>query len=243
VPYCPRCGVEADPSVRECPLCSTVLPRFDDLGPGAPAWPSSADLDPASDPSQTYATVSELRGRAFLTLAGVLGVAAVAVVATDLFVHQAVTWSRYPLAALAAVFLLLAAAFAWHRRPVAWGTAWTATVIGFLGALDGFDDGKWGWFPTLGLPVTLVSVAWIVVGAVALGRARHRGYNLFGLVPALVAGELVAIDGLVTLWATGRLGFGWSLVASLALIPLALLFFVLHYGFRRRPDLGRTFHF
>jgi hypothetical protein len=243
MPYCPRCGVEADPSVRECPLCFTAIPRLEDLGPGTPAWPDPAALSPAANPSKRFATVSELRGRAFLTLAGVLAVAAVAVLATDLFVHQGVTWSRYPLAALTTAFLLLAAAFAWHRRPVFWGAAWMVTVVGFLGALDGFDDGRWGWFPGLGLPLTVISVALTGLGVVVVRRSRHRGYNLFGLVPALVAAELGAIDGLVTAWATGRVGFGWSLVAALALVPLALLFFVLHYGFRRRPDLGRTFHF
>jgi hypothetical protein len=178
-----------------------------------------------------------------LTLAGVLGVAAVAVLATDLFVHRAVTWSRYPLASLAAVFGLVASAFAWHRRPAAWGGAWTVVTAAFLGALDGLDDGRWDWFPTLGLPVTLVTAALVFAGTLAVRHSRRRGYNLFGLVPALVAVELAAIDGLVTAWTTGRVGFGWSLVAALALVPLALLFFVLHYALRRTPDLGRTFHF
>jgi len=243
MPYCPRCGVEVDPSVRSCPLCTTDVPAFEDRGPGEPAWPSRSERDPALDPTKVYASSAELRSRVFLTIAAFVFTAALAVTAADLARNGAVTWARWPLVSLAALLSLIAAAFEWHRQPALWGGAWALVTAAFLAGLDLCDDGLLGWFPTLGLPLTLLTFGLIFIGAILLGRSRRRGYNLFGLPPALVALELTGIDLLITLWTRGTPGIGWSMVTSLVLVPLALLFFFLHYALHRTPNLKRIFHF
>jgi len=240
MPYCPRCGVETDPSIRSCPLCKTVLPVFDDLGPGEPAWPSPGEVP--HDPAQSYPTSGELRSRAFLAVVGVFLTAAVAVTAPDLFTTGALTWSRWPLVSLAAALVFTAAVFAWHRRPRLWLGAGAFVVVGLLAALD-LCGGTWGWFPRLGLPIAVVTGALAWAGVEIVRRNRRRGYNLFGLVPALVALELLAIDALVAAWTTGQPVLSWSLVTALVLGPLVVLFFSLHYALRRTPDLRRIFHF
>ncbi len=100
MPYCPRCGVETDPSVRSCPLCATEIPSLSSLTPGEPAWPLPFSKDPALDPSQIYATSGELRGRAFLAITAVFITAAVAVTGADLFTTGTITWARWPLLSL-----------------------------------------------------------------------------------------------------------------------------------------------
>jgi len=239
MPYCPRCGVENDPSVRACPLCKTPLPVLPDLGPGEPAWPSG---EVAHNPAQTYATSGELKSRAFLAVVGVFLTATLAVTAPDLLTTGTLTWSRWPLVSLAAGLLLTAAVFVWHRRPGRWFAAGALVVIGLLAALD-LCGGTWGWFPRLGLPIAVVTfgLGWAGYGFVR--RNRRRGYNLFGLVPALVALELLAIDALVAAWTTGQPVLSWSLVTALVLGPLVVLFFFLHYALPRTPDLKRIFHF
>jgi len=241
MPYCPRCGVEVDPSVHDCPLCSTPIPRFADLGMGEPAWPSSYDPD-HPDPSKSYASSSERKVRALLGVAGMFSTAALAVVAADLFTTGGLTWSRYPLVSLAAGFGLIASALVWHHRPPILGTAWLVVTAMLLGCLDA-ADGVMSWFLALGLPLALGPFLLFWGGTMVFHRFRRRGYNVFGLVFSLVTVELGSIDGLVTLWASGRLGWSWSLVASLVLVPLAFLFFFLHFALHRTPDLRRTFHF
>lgn len=240
MPYCPRCGVETDPSVRHCPLCQTPIPRLEGLGPGEPSWPSGAGDHP--DPAQPYASSGELRRRASLAVTGVFLTAALAVAAPDLLTAGTVTWARWPLVSLAAAFLMAAAVFTWHRRPGLWLTAWALTVLGLLAALD-LCGGTWGWFPRLGLPIGLVTFGLAAAGTGILQRSRCRGYNLFGLVPALTAAELVAIDLLVSGWTSGQPALSWSLVTALVLVPLAILFYFFHFTLRHTPDLKRIFHF
>lgn len=240
MPYCPRCGVETDPSVRFCPLCATEIPSLSSL-PGEPAWPPSYSRDLSLDPAKVYATSSELRSRAFLTITAVFVTAAVAVTGADLFTTGAVTWARWPLLSLAAAEALSASVFLWHRRPAVWGTLW-ALVTGLLLTAFDFCDGAFDWAVPLGLPVTAITFGLAAAGVAIVRRSQRLGLNLFGLVPALGAVELLAIDLLVTRWLTGQLIPGWSVVTSLVLVPLALLLYFLHYALRWTPDLRRIFH-
>jgi len=237
MPYCPRCGVEADPSVKTCPLCETPIPVLDGMGPGRPAWPSPGA---AGDPAKVYATSSELRSRAFLFVSAVLLTAAVVVFIVDLAVNGGVSWSRWPLASLAAVWALTASALNWHRSPRAWVAAWFLVLNLFLAALD-VASGPRGWYFVLGLPMTVVVFGLTLFG-IRVVRGARMGYNVFGLVPALVALGLMAIDGLVSLW-TGTVGLGWSLVTDVVLLPFSVLFYFLHFTLPRTPDLRRIFHF
>jgi hypothetical protein len=209
-----------------------------DLGPGEPAWPTSQRSD---DPAKRYATPRELRGTAFRILAAVFAAAAVAVTAADVANTASLTWSRYPLAALAAVLAGVAATLAWHRTPALWAGAWFVLTTAFLAAVDAFSQG--GWFATLGLPVTASSFALCALG-IAWGRkVKRKGYNLFGLFFGLGAIELMILDALITWETTGRAAVGWSTVTALVLVPLALLFILLHAALPRTPDLRRIFHF
>ena len=241
MPYCPRCGVEVDASVRACPLCSTAIPVFDDLGPGEPAWPAASDRHSSSDPAKTYVAPGEWRGRVFLAIAGVFLTAALTVLTVDLWVAGAITWSRYPLIALVAALAFVASNLLW-RQPWKWGTAWFAISSALVASLDA-ADGTLTWAPGVGLPVVGLSFGLLALGAGLGLRARRRGYNLFALVFALVAVELVGIDSLVTAATAGSSTWGWSVVAALVLVPLSLIFLVLHLTIRRTPDLRRIFHF
>lgn len=239
MPYCPRCGVETNPSVRACPLCRTAIPEFPEMTSGEAAWPRRSR---PGDPAKVYATGPELRSRAFLTVAVLLVVAAVAVAVTDLSLTGAFTWSRWPLVSLAAVLGLTAAVFVWHRQPARWAAAWTVITAAFLVALD-LADGGLQWAPSLGLPLLAVTALAITVGVAAVRHSRRQGFNLFAWVSGLTAVELVAIDGIVRLWTGLPLLLGWSLVTTLVFGPLTLLFVLLHLALHRTPDLGRIFHF
>jgi hypothetical protein len=238
MPYCPRCGVETDPSLKTCPLCETPLPVLDGVGPGRPAWPQPGA---PGDPAKTYFTSSELRSRAFLFVSGVLLTAALVVVVVDVAVTHGFTWSRWPLASLAAVWALTASALNWHKNPRAWTAAWFVVVNLFLATLDTAGDGR-SWYMVVGLPITAATFGLSVFGARVIQGAR-KGYNVFGLVPALVAVGLMAIDAVVTLWTTGSPGLGWSLVTDVVLLPFSVLFYFLHFTLPRTPDLRRIFHF
>lgn len=232
MPYCPRCGVEVDASVNQCPLCSTPIPRFDDLGPGTPSWP-----DPGHhDPNQSYAASQAKRRLGGLV--GSLGLTAAAVVSVvDLAVTGGLTWSLWPLTSLAFVEAVVAVALVGRSR-VAVALGWFVSVALLLGAFD-LIDGAPPWFWSLGLPID--TLAFGLVGLGAVGARRLRGAAKLSLGALLIGGGLVALDGLISSWVgTGELG--WSLVTSVVFGAFTVFFGLLHLVLGA-PRFHRIFHF
>lgn len=235
MPYCPKCGVETDPSVRACPLCATPIPVFAELGDGEPAWPEPGRPD---DPTKRYLTSRQIRGRVIWALSAVLVAVAVAVAGFNWFVSGAMTWGVYALASLTAAWGLTVSMFAW-RSPFILVPVWFALIALMLGVFD-LADGRLDWLVPLGLPLAILPFV-LTVGAYLLTR-RRRGYFVLAVAVSSVAVGLAAIDVLANHW-LGHEGLSWSLVTSLVLVPLALVFFFLHFGLRLSLDLKRTFHF
>lgn len=233
MPYCPRCGVEVDASVNQCPLCSTSIPRFADLGPGTPTWPSPGH---PSDPNLPYAGPPSKRKWGAIFGAFCLTAAAVVAV-VDLAVTGGLTWSLWPLASLAFGFALVALTLVGLPKGVV-GLGWFVLVSLLLGAFD-LIDGPPSWFWPLGFPIN--TLVFGLTGLGALGASRCRGAALLALGALLIGGGLVALDGLISSWVgTGVLG--WSLVTSVVFGAFAVFFGLLHLVLGA-PRFHRIFHF
>lgn len=230
MPYCPRCGVEVDPSVAQCPLCSTRVPRFDDLGPGTPSWP----VPWHTDPNQTYGA-SQTRRR----VGGIVGAmgftAAVVVTVVDVAVSGRLSWSLWPLASLTCLEAVVAVALVFRSR-VAVALGWFASVALLLAAFDLIGTARWFW--SLGLPIEALALG--LVGLGALGARRLRGAAMLSFAALLVGAGLLVLDGIIA--GAGSGGLSWSLVTAVVFGALALLLGALHLvlGDHR---FHRIFHF
>lgn len=233
MPYCPRCGVELDPSVTRCPLCSTAVPRFEDLGLGTPAWPAPGQV---TDPNHVHATAPQTRrwirgilGALFLT-----GVLVVTVV--DTAINGGLTWSLWPLVSLVVTYGMVVVGLV--EIPMAWkGLAWFFLIAGLLGGFDLVGGTSWFW--SLGLPID--ALAFGLVGLGTWAARWCRGSALLALGAALVGAGLMAVDGLISSF-VGTPGLGWSLVTSVVFGALAVLFGALHLVLGA-PRFHRIFHF
>ncbi len=235
MPYCPRCGVEVDPSVSACPLCRTPVPQFSDLGPGEPAWPQSSL---PGDPAKVRLGSKQTRWRVFGTLSAVLAASVISVVSANWLLLGTFTWSLYAAAALCGAWGVTAAVFVWYRRPVVAVPVCFGVAAAALAALDA-AGGAPHWFVSLGLPM-MVLLSVVIAGGWLLLR-RAKGYCLLGVVAGLLAILLLGIDGVIEAW-TGTPGLTWSLITGVVLVPLSGVFLYLHFGLRLSPDLKRTFH-
>jgi len=161
-----------------------------------------------------------------------------AVTGFNLISSGGLTWAVYALGALTAVWGLTVSVFAW-RSPFVLVPVWFGLIAGMLAVFD-LADGPMDWAATLGLPLAALPFVLSVCGFLLI---RHRrGYYVLAVAAALAAFGLMAVNLLVSSW-LGQPGLTWSLVTSLALVPLALVFFFLHFGLRLSIDLKRTFHF
>jgi hypothetical protein len=168
--------------------------------------------------------------------------AAAILVAIDLASKFDVTWSLYPLSAIAFLWICATSAIALARRPLALIAALAAALIAFLLVLELITGGR-SWFLPMALPLLVMAIvlsagAWVIVS-----RCR------LSLLPALAVGVLgcglAAIGTEYILNRTLRPGtvVSWSLVVLACAISLFLALLLIHKRLtERHSDIRRFFH-
>jgi hypothetical protein len=241
VPYCPRCGVEVETQVRNCPLCQTAIPLFggENLSePAYPAYPPRQD-DPFA---RSFRTEGQTRWLVFGVLSAVLATLAVIAAGLDFFLTGGLSWAKPALASLVLTEGLLAVAFG--VRGLGKVCAGSAVMVGlFLASLSSFSLDVHGWFVALGLPLDAGAFLSVWLVGVWLKRPGARGWDVFGFIFTLVALFCLSVDLLLHHFLFGSWAIGWSLIVVLGLLPPAGLFFFVHFGLRRPLNLRQLFHF
>jgi len=238
MPYCSRCGVEVDDGVQACPLCAAPIQKLDAASPGSVNAPYPQHI---IDPSDEYRLSKAERRRIgieLLTLA--VGLASAALFLVDLLPDGRLGWSRYAVASVVFGWVVSVAPIMLYGRTKMALAVMATAVIGFLLALDGMDGGL-GWSLALGVPIAIATMM-ASAATVAVMASRHvKGLNLLGIGALGLAAYLVALESVL------RLGLGssvrpyWSIVAALALVPVAIFLFYLHGRVLRGADLRKIF--
>lgn len=229
---CRRCGVEVEDSDLFCPLCRGPLrDGFEE--------PETRTATRGRDNGEAGGRVHRWLLEIFTLFA--LTVALV-VFAADFATGLSVTWSRYPLLAIAflwasSVLLVFCSRRVWIFLP-----AEIIAVGLFLFALDRFTPGA-PWFVPLAVPLTLLTGT---VLAVALAVVRRRRLTPLAAVATvlLVAGVfLVGLDLFLNRYMAHHWSVGWSAVVFACLVPvIALLLFLRVWFGRRRLELRKLLH-
>ena len=238
MPYCPRCGVEVQAQVRNCPLCQTTIPVLDIETPQEPAYPPRQEDRFAL----SFRTEGQTRWLVFGVLSAVLATLAIIAAGLDYFLTGGLSWAKPALASLVLTEGLLAVAFG--VRGLAKVCLGSALMVGlFLAALSFFLLDVHAWFVTLGLPLdaSVFLSVWLV-GA-WMKRPGERGWDVFGFLFTLAALFCLGVDLLLHHFLLGTWALGWSLIVVLGLLPPAGLFFFVHFGLRWPLNLRQLFHF
>ncbi|PKL23770.1 MAG: hypothetical protein CVV47_13235 [Spirochaetae bacterium HGW-Spirochaetae-3] len=238
MPYCSRCGVEADEGVEACPLCAAPIQSLEAPTPKRGSGPYPQHI---IDPEDTYRLSRAERRRIaveLLSLAGCLASAALFLV--DLLPDAHLGWSRYAVASIALGWIASIAPLVLYGRPKAWLTAIGTAGVAFLFALD-VMDGSIGWSLTLGAPITLVSYAAIFATAAVIRARSIKGLNTLGIGALGLAFYLIALEAIIRLGLRTSVRPYWSIVAALALVPVAIFLFYLHGRVLRGADLRKIF--
>jgi hypothetical protein len=238
MPYCSRCGVEVDEGVAACPLCAAPIQILD----GPAASPSSGPYPQyIIDPENAYKLSKAERrriGLELLTLASVLASGALFLI--DMLADASLGWSRYAVASIGLGWIVSAAPLALSGRAKSALAVIGAAVPAFLLVIDGLD-GRLEWSVSLGLPITFASYSALAATAAAIATRRIKGLNLFGIGALGLAAYLVALEAII------RLGLGasvrpyWSIIAALALVPVAIFLFYMHRRVLRGANLRKIF--
>ncbi|PKL09752.1 MAG: hypothetical protein CVV51_02155 [Spirochaetae bacterium HGW-Spirochaetae-7] len=238
MPYCSRCGIEVDEAADTCPLCAAPIQKLDGASP-----PPGKDTYPQRiiDPEDTYRLSKKERRRIgieLLTLAA--GLSSVALFLVDLLTDARLGWSPYAVASVLLGWAVSVTPLALYGKPRTALAVIGVTVLAFMVVIDGFD-GTTDWSLALGLPIAVASFVATGLTAAAMASRRIKGINLLGIAALGLAGFLVALEALIRLSRGTGMRPYWSLVAALALVPVAVFLFYLHGRVLRGADLRKIF--
>ena len=158
----------------------------------------------------------------------------------NLLVAGSLNWSLYPVASFIFIWVVSTSILVMRRAPK---TRILLTCIAaplYLLALGAFTgDFSWAW--KLAVPIS-VFVELIGLGATALIRSsRRKGLNIFAFALTGAALICMGVEIFVDLFIHSRVDLSWSLITSLALVPIASFLIYLHYRVAKSTNLHRFF--
>ena len=170
-----------------------------------------------------------------LTAAGIL-------FAIDLADGFSVTWSLYPLSAVAFLWVTATSVIFLHGRQVALVAALAGSVLAFLFVLSLMTTGR-PWFIRLALPLVVLAAA---AGAAIWAAVRRLHLPVLPAIAAAVLGCGVAAVGaeyILNRYLQLAEVVSWSLVALACAISLFLALLLSHRHLKERhADIRRFFH-
>lgn len=242
-------GLDAQPSGDEWPRNKEAPSREPRHDPGRddldPHHPTRKDLDRSGssrDARERSGASHRVRGWVLELSTLLAATSAVVVLAIDLGFGGAISWSRYPLASIAllwvsTVLILLSSQRVWIYLP-----AQILAANLFLFLLDRFASGP-SWFWPLALPLTLLIAVFL---AAVLAIVRHYRPSVPGtmVIVMLAAGAFsVALELLLHRYLDQRWFIRWSAVVVASMVPVLGLMLYLRGWFRaRRSELRKLLH-
>ncbi len=218
---CDDCGVILEDDMDECPLCGhreKLLGKKEGKGIKLPR-----------------------KGLMWELFSIILGAAALIILVSDYAGERTLDWSTIPIGSIIYVWLLLTFMhFFGEKRLYFMFFLHYLITIGLFILIDSVNSSI-DWAYSLGIPIaTLVSLT-LIAAAAALRQCQFPGLHLLGHWFVILAIFPVGLETAITLH-IGEFRLSWSLIASISLIPAALLFYYLHYRMKLWIDLRNYFH-
>lgn len=242
MPYCPRCGVEVDYNVTECPLCSFGIPQI----------PNTIDIKKEEiELKNYYAELRELKkirkkrrkGVFFAILIISIIFAGINNVIQDWYANGALIFSPYVLSSLGLLTGILICLFGFIKD---WKKIFIflfCITLAFLFSIDMYS-GKIEWFLTLALPIASASFGLTFGVSYLIYRKKPGGLNNSGIIFTGISILIILLELIIDLY-MGELHLTWSIQVFVSAFSLAMIFLlarkIVHgKSFRQ---LKRFFHF
>jgi len=268
MPICRNCGVEIEENLDRCPLCS--YPSREVPAKGWPfhrpeeAEPAgrmnakdrkqSHDREESAVPLESAGPLetegqlksAERDDRVRLLFAEVTGFIALAggvvVFAVDFAYGMAVTWSRFPLAAIGFVWILMSIPCWLRRRIYLIICAETCNMILFLFLLDAFTPDNL-WFMSLALPITAGLGTALLLTTGCIRRFRLSVLGSISMVLIAMGLWILWIEMLINRFLDGRVYVSWSLIAAASVVPIIAFLFNFDWRLKKHgSNLKKHFH-
>lgn len=236
MPYCSKCGVEVDYSIKKCPLCDFPIP---DIMPE-----KKEDTDRFPTPQNDYPSKIEKRKRRIFIIISVILLTAIEIMLfQNLSEEGKFTWSRYSVVSVIASWIYLFFIFKFIPKFKVSVIGISITTIILLYFLDIFN-GRLDWFIPIGLPCVIICTITTLIFAYLFKKTRKKGLNIISYIFMSITLCCVVTETFISLHTNHYVKLYWSLIVALSLFPFSVLFLYLHYGLpeKYKIKLERKFH-
>lgn len=244
---CPECRVVLSLFEKKCPLCGSdsVETDTDNLLPTPEFSNKRVREAVAADKTVLQSAIAQLspsekRRMTVEMLSVTLGIILIVTFGLDFLFSRSVTWSRYT--GISLVFLWLAASipFIFWNKPLIVAAILSPALIGTIYLWSVFI-GTSSWFMALGLPISLAIILAIIIPWFIISVQQRKGLNAIGVMLASAVFLCIGIDASVSRFVGGSISLSWSIVIFISAIPVAGLFFYLHYRVTNQATLRKLF--
>lgn len=243
MPYCPKCGVEVDDDVRQCPLCAFPIPDTRDEG-DVPAGGGAEDRYPV--PSNIYNMHRQaVRYQIFFVFATVAFSAMIVLAVIRGLKPELADITEHVFAGVLSSVMYMFFLLGFLKRIYSISGVFLTTVLLTRALSMMGEDGSW--FLPLGLPIIL----WVFLNVAAfdLAYSHSRKKDRVGYMPTFAllfsSSICLGIDGIVSLHIHGAIGFDWSIIVAASCLAVALVLqaVVRILPERLRQAISRKMHF
>ena len=216
--YCYKCGVKLSDSERKCPLCKTKMP-YHKLGNEKPSY---------SDKIDDIGKHINFRYIARLLLL-VLCLFGIITFLCNYFINGTITWSIYVLSSI--VYLSTQVSFLYFKNKI------IPAIINLLGLeyllfTIAYMTNGLSWYLYLVMPNVFIIWLLIVLCIYFFRKKKRRLTRGIAVILLLISIILVVTEILVDLYKTNVINLKWSLYASLPILIVSLIVFVISFNRR-----------
>ncbi len=240
MPFCPNCKVSLAKDATICPLCGASIVEK----AAAPARDSHA---PVSFSAATAAPFNDElispaeRRKIYIELLSIsLGIVLAVTLIVDFVFFTGLSWSRYTSLVITLLYLALVVPLLNWGRPALSCLILSPLFIAGI-ALWAVFSGDLSWLLVPGLSITIATEIAFFGAAALICRLKRRGLNVVGLVLAATAFLCACIDISISTFFRHRLVLSWSIIVLMAALPVAIVFFYLHYRIMSQASLRKIF--
>ena len=233
--YCVNCGVELDPSARECPLCNTPVLNPRELGKMA-----SAQRPFPTEKGQVETVKRKDLG---ILVSMVMLATAVTCGILNAFVFRGALWSLAVIGVCIILWVIMIPAVIYVKQPVYVSLLYDGGAVALYLFMLSYLTGSRNWLWGLGIPITIL-VTVVAEAFTFCVRRLPRSFLTVALYLFTAVGLLcMGLEILIDRYVCGHISLEWSAVVLTVCGILDIAVITLLSCRRLRNAVRRRLHF
>jgi len=237
MPYCPKCGVELEYGVKNCPLCEFPIPDIEHIPTYIPKrYPKAQNNHPEN--------IRHIKNTVFITLSVLFLTTSFLLLFFDKTVSGVLDWSLITASSLFTIEMMLIAFMGYSKSFTFSLSINLLSVLLLLWTINqNINDTSWFFSISWPLAVLFAFMIWLLEKI--FRKINDKGLNIAGISLIAISVYCICSDALISYYLIGNIHIWWSIITAIAILPASLLLLYLHYGLpdKYKEWFYKNFHF